>query len=257
MNTLTDNQASYPSLHGKVAVITGGATGIGAEIVKHLCLQKVIVTFIDIDIEHGKKLERTLSSHGYKVTFVSCDVTQVDRLQEIIYETALKFGRLDILINNAANDERHSMNDVTEQYWCKSIEVNLKPYFFASQAAYPYLKEQGGSIINLGSASWRKKQCGMPLYTTAKAAIEGLSRSLASDYGNDRIRVNTLIPGWVNTDKQLSKWLSPEVAQKTLQSQCIHQPIESSDIAKAALFLASDDSRMMTAQTLIIDAGWT
>lgn len=257
MKNNSNNQACYPSLQNKVAVVTGGATGVGAVMVKKLTYQGVKVTFIDIDIENGNHLEDELNNQGYATKFIPCDVTQVDKLQQVVVDTAEKFGRLDILINNAANDERHNIATVTEQYWQQSFDINLKPYFFASQAAYPFLKKSaGGSIINLGSASWRRKQCGMPLYTTAKAAIEGLSRSLASDFGNDRIRVNTLIPGWVKTDKQLAKWLSPDLAEKTQESQCIHEAIEPSDIANAALFLASDESKMMTAQTLIVDAGW-
>ncbi len=256
MTLISDTQAYYPSLKGKVAIVTGGASGIGSVIVKQLCYQGVEVTFIDIDISKGKQLESLLTGQGCKVRFTRCDVTNVNELQQSIQNTAQALGRLDILVNNAASDERHKMDDVNEAFWDKSFQINLKPYFFASQAAYPFMKKQGGSIINLGSASWRKKQCGMPLYTTAKAAIEGLSRSLAADYGNDYIRVNTLIPGWVKTDKQLEKWLSPDLLEETQDSQCIHHTLEPLDIAKGALFLASDESKMMTAQTLIIDAGW-
>lgn len=256
MSSIAESQAVYPSLKGKVAFVTGGATGIGAVIVKNLCFQGAKVTFVDIDKNSSEHLIKCLEQLGQTVTYCHCDVTDIKKLQQSIVDTANQHGRLDILINNAANDERHSIQDVDEAYWDQSISINLKPYFFAAQAAHPFLKHNGGSIINLGSASWRRKQPGMPLYTTAKAAIEGLTRSLASNFGNDYIRVNTLIPGWVKTDKQIAKWLSPDVAEKTQEAQCIHEPLEPIHIAKAVLFLASDDSKMMTAQTLIIDAGW-
>lgn len=251
-----ENQAIYPSLKGKVAFVTGGATGIGAVIVKQLCYQGVAVTFVDIDRENSEKVTAHLNELGHTVNFVYCDVTNIENLQQTLNNTALEFGGLDILVNNAANDERHNISEVDESYWDQSIAINLKPYFFAAQTAHQFMKKNGGSIINLGSASWRRKHPGMPLYTTAKAAIEGLTRSLASNLGNDFIRVNTLIPGWVKTDKQIAKWLSPDAAEKTQEAQCIHQALEPIDIAKATLFLASDDSRMMTATTLIIDAGW-
>lgn len=256
MSSFTNNQAIYPSLKGKTAFVTGGATGIGAVIVKQLCYQGVSVTFVDIDRENSEKVAANLTELGHNVNFVYCDITNIESLKNAITNTATEFGGLDILVNNAANDERHNIAEIDECYWDQSIAINLKPYFFAAQTAHPFMKENGGSIINLGSASWRRKQPGMPLYTTAKAAIEGLTRSLASNLGNDFIRVNTLIPGWVKTDKQIAKWLSPDAAEKTQEAQCIHKALEPIDIAKATLFLASDDSQMMTATTLIIDAGW-
>lgn len=256
MKPIDNNQAIYPSLKDKVAFVTGGATGIGAVIVKQLCYQGARVTFVDIDRDNGKKVVNHLTEIGLNANFIYCDVTDINKLQNIISDCAEQHGKIEILINNAANDERHSIDAVDESYWDHSISLNLKPYFFAAQAVHQHMKTSGGSIINLGSASWRRKQPGMPLYTTAKAAIEGLTRSLASNFGNDHIRVNTLIPGWVKTDKQIAKWLSPDVAEKTQEAQCIHKALEPIDIAKAALFLASDDSKMMTATTLIIDAGW-
>lgn len=252
----SNDQAIYPSLKNKVAFVTGGATGIGAVIVKQLCYQGAKVTFVDIDKVNANKVANHLTELGLEVQYIECDVTKISELQNIIADSAKKHGQIDILVNNAANDERHPIDTVNEDYWDHSIAINLKPYFFAAQAVHPFMKNHGGSIINLGSASWRRKQPGMPLYTTAKAAIEGLTRSLASNFGNDHIRVNTLIPGWVKTDKQIAKWLSPDVAEKTQEAQCIHKALEPIDIAKAALFLASDDSKMMTATTLIIDAGW-
>lgn len=252
----TQTQANYPSLKEKVAFITGGGTGIGAELVRFLCAQDVNVVFADIDNKPSEKLQQEMATAGKTARYINCDVTDTAQLKVAIDSAFNEFSRLDILVNNAADDERHDISNVDEDYWETSLNLNLKPYFFAAKAALPYLQKNGGSIINMGSASWRLKQPCMPLYTTAKAAIEGLTRSLASNLGKDKIRVNTLIPGWVKTEKQMSKWLNEEIVEETIKAQCIPQTLEPSDIAKAVLFLASDESKMMTAQTLIIDAGW-
>ncbi len=246
----------YPSLVGKRVFITGGGTGIGAEMVRRFAAQGALVTFVDRAQTPSEALARELSQ--YDVRFEQCDLRDIAHLQQIIENTGRERGPIGVLINNAADDTRHNIDEVTVEYWDDRLAVNLRPSFFAAQAVSHQMKEMnGGSIINMGSASWRIKQSCMPAYTSAKAAIEGMSRSLASAYGQHNIRVNTLVPGWVMTQRQMSHWLDPEVVETVKQQQCIHQTLKPVHIVNAALFLAADDSSMMTAQTLTIDAGWT
>ncbi|MBD3586906.1 SDR family oxidoreductase [Salinimonas sp. HHU 13199] len=246
----------YPSLVGKTVFITGGGTGIGAEMVRRFAMQGALVTFVDMAKTPSVELVGELSR--YDIRFEQCDLRDIAHLQQIIEKTGRERGPIGVLINNAADDTRHNIDEVTVEYWDDRLAVNLRPSFFAAQAVSQQMKEiNGGSIINMGSASWRIKQSCMPAYTSAKAAIEGMSRSLASAYGQHNIRVNTLVPGWVMTQRQMSHWLDPDVVETVKQQQCIHQTLEPSHIVNAALFLAADDSSMMTAQTLTIDAGWT
>lgn len=248
----------YHSLADKTVFITGGGTGIGAVMVKRFCEQHAKVAFVDMAKSQSESLCAELQGqYRYDPVFIHCDIRDIDALKSAIASTRDQFGDIGVLINNAADDTRHEAEDVTEEYWDDRLAVNLRPSFFTAQSVVEQMQRLGGgSIINVGSVSWRKKQTCMPAYTTAKAAIEGLSRSLAATYGKHRVRVNTLIPGWVMTERQMTHWLNPDIVKEVQQEQCIHETLMPDDIVDAALWLSSDDSKMMTAQTLIIDAGW-
>lgn len=249
----------YPSLRNKVVLITGGASGIGASLVEAFCRQGAKVAFIDIREAAAKTLVARLEQYQECSTpsFYHCDLVDIPLLQNTVAQVRKDLGPITVLINNAANDKRHDFREVTVDYWDERIAVNLRHHFFAAQAVYQDMCESGGgSIINLGSMSWYATQGGMPGYTSSKAAIEGLTRGLARDMGADNIRVNTLVPGWVMTERQLSLCASAEVSQTIRDSQCLKCSVVPEDIAAMALFLASDDSRMCTAQHFIVDGGW-
>jgi NAD(P)-dependent dehydrogenase (short-subunit alcohol dehydrogenase family) len=250
--------AIYPSLRDKVVFITGGGSGIGASMVENFCAQGAKVSFIDIDREASETLVDKMKSQGLHAPMFSyCDVCNIDRLQETIRAVADREGQLDILVNNAANDKRHAMADVTVEYWENRMHVNLRHQFFAVQAAYPFMqKAGGGSIINMGSGSWHGGQGGMPGYTSSKAAVEGLTRGLAADLGEYKIRVNCVVPGWIMTERQTRAWLTPETEQELMDKQCLKEKISPDDVARMVLWLAADDSRLCTNQMYIIDAGW-
>ena len=256
MNQSSDLQAVYPSLSDKIVFITGGGTGIGEVLVRKFAAQNARVIFVDMAVEQSESLVTELKGrHRYDVMFYQCNIAL---LTSILSDVADNVGNIAVLINNAADDTRHSVENLTVEYWDDRFAVNLRPSFFAAQSVAPQMKVRGGgSIINMGSASWRMKQSCMPAYTTAKAAIEGLSRSLAGALGGDNIRVNTLIPGWVMTERQMSHWANPDIVEEVKKEQCLHDTLRPTHIADAALFLAADESRMMTAQTLTVDAGWT
>ena len=240
--------ARYPSLAGRSVLVTGGASGIGASMVEHFAHQGARVAFLDVDAEAGTALaERT------HTRFVPADVTDIPALRGAIE----RVGAVDVLVNNAARDDRHNWADVTPEYWDQRIAVNLRHQFFATQAVAPAMVASGrGSIVNMGSTSWRIGIGGMPAYVASKAAIEALTRSFARDLGPHRIRVNCVLPGWVMTERQLSLWVGPEVEEKLKQVQCLPDRLYPPDIARMVLWLASDDSRMATNQTFVVDAGW-
>lgn len=246
--------ARYPSLQDRQVLVTGGATGIGACLVEQFVAQGAKVGFIDIAAEAGEALAARLPGSR----FVSADLTDIAALQEAIGQLRAQLGGLfTVLLNNAANDRRHSLESVTPADWDAGLQVNLKHQFFAAQALLPDMRSAGfGSIINFGSISWMLKQGGMPAYTTAKAAVQGLTRSLARDLGPHRIRVNTLAPGWVMTEKQLKHRVDDAARAEIARGQCINAPLMAEDIARMALFLAADDSAMCTAQDFIVDGGW-
>ena len=261
MNSHTDQptkKATYPSLADKHVFITGGGTGIGEVMVQRFSEQHAKVSFVDMAVEKSEALcQRLAGDYRYDANFIHCDIRNIDALKQAIEDARLEYGDIAVLINNAADDTRHELDSVTEEYWDDRLAVNLRPSFFTAQAVRAHMQRLGGgSIINVGSVSWRKKQTCMPAYTTAKAAVEGLSRSLAATFGQEHIRVNTLIPGWVMTARQMSHWLNPDIVKEVQQEQCLHETLMPEHIVDGALFLASDDSRMMTAQSLIIDAGW-
>ena len=251
--------AHYPSLADRVVLVTGGASGIGASMVEHFLAQGAKVAFLDIDQEAGKVLAATLAKRGpHDPLFIACDICDIDALQAAIARVRTHFGPIAVLVNNAANDLRHGMDTVSVASWDAGIAVNLRHQFFAAQAVAPEMRAlHGGSIINLGSISWMIKQGGMPVYTTSKSAIQGLTRSLARDLGPHGIRVNTLVPGWVMTEKQLRLWLDETSDRRIDENQCLPTRLEAADIARMALFLAADDSRMCTAQDFIVDGGWS
>ncbi len=249
--------ASYPSLENKVVIVTGGASGIGESIVEQFVIQKSKVAFIDIEEKLAKNLiERINKKYNTKPLFIKCDLKNIFELKDSIQQVKQDLGPISILINNAANDERHNIDDVTSEYWDDRMNINLKHYFFAIQSVYKDMKKLGkGTIVNIGSFSWMKGQGGMPGYTTAKSAIMGLTRTLARDLGIYNIRVNCIVPGWIITDRQKKLWLTPEIEIQQLEDQCIKRMLVPEDISKAVLFFASDQSSGCTAQNYVIDGG--
>ncbi len=249
--------ASYPSLARRTVLVTGGATGIGASLVEHFAAQGAFVGFVDIDATAGHALAAALSGADAPPLFVAADLTDIKALHAATDLVRRRFGPIAALMNNAANDRRHSIEATTPESWDAGIAVNLKHQFFAAQAVANDMKQAGGgSIVNFGSISWMLKQGGMPVYTTAKAAVQGLTRSLARDLGPFNIRVNTLVPGWVMTDKQVRLWVDDAARAEIARGQCINRPLLAEHIARMALFLAADDSAMCTAQDFVVDGGW-
>jgi NAD(P)-dependent dehydrogenase (short-subunit alcohol dehydrogenase family) len=250
--------AHYPSLAGRAVLITGGATGIGATLVEQFAAQGARVAFIDIERDAAEALVATLAGAGHPPFFVAADLTDIAALDAAIAAARRQLGPITVLLNNAANDQRHAIETVTSASWDAGIAVNLKHQFFAARNVAADMKAAGGgSIVNFGSISWKLKQGGMPVYTTAKAAAQGLTRSLARDFGPFNIRVNTLVPGWVMTDRQIRLWLDDKGRADIARGQCLSQPLLPLHIAHMALFLAADDSAMCTAQDFVVDAGWT
>ena len=250
--------ARYPSLVNRVVLITGGSTGIGETLVEQFVDQGARVGFIDIDVPNAQALVKRLTP-GAKTPplFVDADITQVSKLESAIDVVRERLGPVTVLLNNAANDQRHQIEATTSESWDAGIAVNLKHQFFAAKKVSADMKAAGGgSIINFGSGSWKLKQGGMPVYTTAKSAVQGLTRSLARDFGPFNIRVNTIVPGWVMTEKQKRLWLDERGKEDIARGQCINQPLMPMHIASMALFLAADDSAMCTAQDFIVDGGW-
>jgi NAD(P)-dependent dehydrogenase (short-subunit alcohol dehydrogenase family) len=242
----TDQRAIYPSLKGKRVLITGGGSGIGEGLVEGFARQGSDVTFFDICDNSHAVVERT----GAK--FVNLNLMEIAAVKA----AATEHGPFDVLVNNAANDDRHSIDAVTEEYWDDRMDVNLKHLFFCTQAVVKGMRERGGgSIVNLGSISWHLALPDLALYQTAKAAIEGLTRSLARDLGRDNIRVNCVVPGNVRTERQL-QWYTPEGEQEIVDAQCLDGRLMPEDVAALVMFLASDDAKLMTGHEYFIDAGW-
>ena len=250
---MSEQFAKYPSLKDRPVLVTGGASGIGAAIVEHFAGQGARVAFLDLDEDGGKAQAARTGAH-----FEPCDLRDIPALQQAVARATERVGRIAVLANNAARDDRHSWESVTPEYWDERMATNLRHQFFVAQAVAPGMIEAGGgSIINFGSVSWRIGQGGMPVYTTAKAAVEGLTRSLARDLGPRHIRVNTVIPGWIMTERQKSLWLTPEADADRARSQCIPDQLVPADVARLVLWLAADDSRMCTDQCWVVDGGWT
>jgi NAD(P)-dependent dehydrogenase (short-subunit alcohol dehydrogenase family) len=249
--------ASYPSLAGRVVLITGGGSGIGAAHTAHFCAQDARVAFIDIAVEPSRRLAEEIARSGRaQPLFVECDLRDIAALRDAVARIERELGPVRALINNAARDDRHRWEEVTPEYWDEVLQVNLRHQFFALQAVAPGMaKAGGGSIVNFGSISWMRKTTGMIGYTTAKAAIHGLTRVMARELGAQSIRVNAIVPGATHTERQRRLWWSEADVARFLDNQCLKFLVEPSDLARMALFLAADDSRAITAQSFIVDAG--
>jgi NAD(P)-dependent dehydrogenase (short-subunit alcohol dehydrogenase family) len=250
--------ASYPSLRGRAVLITGGATGIGESLVTHFAQQGSRVAFVDIDDESAKGLADSLAGAGWpKPLYLHCDLTDVAALQSAVRQALAVFGAIDVLVNNAANDQRHTVESVTPESFDASIAINLRPQFFAIQAVVPGMRAaQRGSIINMSSISWIIPTTGVPLYIAAKSAIVGLTRTLAHELGPHNIRVNAVLPGAIATERQKRLWYTPEYKAEILASQALKRDILPEDVARLVLFLAADDSSAITNQSYIVDGGW-
>lgn len=245
-------RAIYPSLAGKRVLITGGASGIGAALVESFAQQGAHVAFLDVNDDAGEALAKRLA----QVHYHHCDLRDLDALKACLDTVMEELGGVDILLNNAANDDRHAVGDVTPAYWEDRMATNLRHLFFAAQAVIPAMQANGGgAIINFGSISWHLGLGDLVLYQTAKAAIEGMTRGLARDLGRDNIRVTTIVPGNVQTPRQ-EMWYTPEGEAEIVAAQCLSERIQPVDVAALALFLASDDARMCTGHEYFIDAGW-
>jgi NAD(P)-dependent dehydrogenase (short-subunit alcohol dehydrogenase family) len=246
------NSAIYPSLSGKRVLVTGGATGIGAALVERFVQQDAHVAFVDVNHAAGHALAARLAG----THFVHCDLRDIDALKACLDGVRAELGGIDILLNNAANDDRHTVMEVTPDYWDDRMATNLRHLFFAAQAVVPAMQAAGGGvIINFGSISWHLGLADLVLYQTAKAAIEGMTRGLARDLGRDNIRVTTIVPGNVQTPRQ-EQWYTPEGEAEIVAAQCLSERIQPDDVAALALFLASDDARMCTGHEYFVDAGW-
>ena len=243
----------YLSLSGKTVFVTGGASGIGAEIVKAFAEQGAKVGFVDMDRQGSEALLAELT--GEQI-FVECDLRDIDALKVAFSKLAAKLGPAEVLVNNAARDDRHDWRDVTAEYWDERQNNNLRHMFFAIQAvADGMIAAGGGSIINMGSNSWWEAGGGFPAYTTAKAAVHGLTRTMARDLGSHRIRVNTVVPGWIMTERQKELWVTPEALAKQIERQCLPDPIDPIYVARMVLFLASDDSAACSANNFMVEGG--
>jgi NAD(P)-dependent dehydrogenase (short-subunit alcohol dehydrogenase family) len=250
--------ASYPSLRDRAVIVTGGATGIGESIVTQFARQGARVAFLDIQDQAARRLIEALEVEGCPApVYFHCDLTKVDKLQEAARLAMGELGTVDVLVNNAANDQRHSIDEVTEEFWDNSMAVNLRPQFFMIQAVAPAMMAAGrGSIINMSSIAWMIPATGLPVYAAAKAAIVGLTRTTAHELGPSNIRVNAVLPGAIATERQRRLWYTPEYKAKIEASQALKVEIVPDDVARLVLFLAADDSRAITSQSYIVDGGW-
>ena len=251
-------KVKYYDLENKRVFITGGGSGIGASIVEHFCEQGSEVYFVDINVEESKKLVDEMKNKKFKEpTFIECDLINIKLLQETISKILTEKGPINILINNAANDTRHKIDDVTVEYWDERINVNLRHFFFTVQAVKKSMIENnGGVIINMGSTSWMVGQGGMAAYTAAKSGVVGMTRSFARDLGEFSIRVNSVVPGWVMTQRQIDMWLNKESEEELMKKQCLKEKLMPNEIAQAVLFFSSDQSSGCTNQSYIVDKGW-
>jgi NAD(P)-dependent dehydrogenase (short-subunit alcohol dehydrogenase family) len=250
------HSAIYPSLTGKRVIVSGGGSGIGEAMVEAFARQGSAVGFVDIQESPSEQLIRRLADADIEPHFLRCDITDCEDYGQKIATLLARLGGCDVLINNAASDDRHTLDDVTPAYWDERMAVNLKHQFFAAKAVVPAMRTAGGgAIVNMGSISWHLGLKDLVVYQTAKAAIEGLTRSLARELGRDNIRVNTIVPGNVQTPRQM-KWYSPEGEAEIVAAQCLDGRIQPVDIAAMALFLAADDARYCTGHNYWVDAGW-
>ena len=244
--------ATYPSLKGKTVFITGGASGIGFELVRGFAAQGANVGFVDLHESNSQALSDT----AVNITHEICDLTNIEALQAALTKLASRLGPATVLVNNAANDDRHNWQDVTPAYWDERLQTKLRHQFFAIQCVAPGMTAAGGgSIINMGSNSWHETGGGFPAYATSKAAVHGLTRTMARDLGQHRIRVNTVVPGWIMTDRQKDLWATPEALESQRQRQCLPDLIEPIYVARMVIFLASDDAFMCSANNYMVEGG--
>lgn len=247
--------ATFHDLAGKSIFITGGGSGIGASLTEGFLQQGAKVAFVQRS-DSSAFCDEMEAKHGNRPLFIKCDITDIPALDAAISQTTEAHGTVQVLVNNAANDHRHSVGEVTEDFWDWSQSINLKAYFFACQSVAKGMKDNGGgSIINFSSISYMMGNPGYVSYTTANAGINGMSRSLARELGADNIRVNALAPGWVLTEKQLDKWATPDALKAHLERQCLKEHLAPQDIVDAVLFLGSNASRMITGQMMVVDGG--
>jgi NAD(P)-dependent dehydrogenase (short-subunit alcohol dehydrogenase family) len=250
--------ARFPSLQGRRVFVTGGGSGIGAAMVEAFVAQGALVAFVDVAAEASAALASRLQASGQRAPWWrACDVRDIAALQKAIAEAAAELGDFHVLVNNVASDDRHTLESVTPEYWDNRMAINERPAFFAIQAVVPGMRRLGqGSVINLGSTGWQTKGADYPCYAIAKSSVNGLTRGLAKSLGAYRIRVNTVSPGWVMTERQVEKWLTPAGEEEIARNQCLPDKLLPGDIAQMVLFLAADDGRMCTAQEFKVDAGW-
>ncbi len=250
--------AVYPSLRDRAVLVTGGATGIGESLVRHFAMQGARVAFFDVQDEPAVALRNELSTAGCTAPlYLHCDLTDVAALKENVKRVLAAHGTVDVLVNNAGNDQRHATEGVTAEFFDHTMAVNLRPYFFMAQAVIPAMKEAGrGAIVNLSSICWMIPSTGLPVYVTAKAAIVGLTRTLAHEYGPKGIRVNAVLPGAIVTEKQKRLVYTPEYKAEIMANQALKRDILPEDVARLVLFLAADDSSGITNQSYVVDGGW-
>lgn len=250
--------ASYPSLRDRAVLITGGGSGIGASMVEHFAAQGAQVAFLDVAEEPSRALAARLAECSlHAPLFVPCDLTDIAALREAIAQVEGELGPLGVLVNNASSDDRHHFGSITPEYWDARMAVNLRHQFFATQAVVPGMSVVGGgSIINMGSIGWIIPSVGQVAYVTAKAAIVGMTRTLAHELGLANIRVNCVMPGWILTERQRRLWVTPESLAKAIDAQALKRELEPADVARLVLFLGADDSSAITNQSYVVDGGW-
>lgn len=258
MHGAIDQPAMFPSLKGRSVFVSGGGSGIGESLVEHFCAQGAKVCFVDIAKEASMAVVERLKNAGHDAPhFIACDLRDIEALRLAVAEAGVKHGPIRVLVNNAGNDDRHTTESVTVDYWDNRMQINLRHQFFAAQAVRPQMRDAGGgSIINFGSITWMVGDPDCPAYVTAKAAVGGLTRALARELGPENIRVNCVLPGWVMTDRQVKLWLDEAGERQIAERQCLTSKLYPADIARMVLFLAADDSRMCTSQNYIVDGGW-
>ena len=250
------NTAIYPSLKDRLVVITGGGSGVGAGITEGFARQGARVVFLDFAVEPSRALEASLAHLSPAPIFQACDLRDIAQVEACFAAIIAEHGVVDVLINNAANDDRHSLGEITCAYWDERIAVNLRHLYFATQAVAAGMRARGqGVILNLGSLSWHLGMADLSIYETAKAGIEGMTRALARELGKDGVRVSCIVPGNVKTPRQ-ERWYTPEGEAEIVASQCLDGRLMPSDIAAVAMFLASDDARLITSHPVFVDAGW-
>jgi NAD(P)-dependent dehydrogenase (short-subunit alcohol dehydrogenase family) len=252
------NFATYPSLRGLVVVVTGGASGIGESIVEAFAMQGAQVVFLDIQDDSATRLiDRLGSSVITTPVYYRCDLTDIAALEGVMAEVLARFPAVDVLVNNAGNDTRHSLDDVTAEFWDAAIAINLRQQFFMAKAVIPAMRRAGrGSIINMSSIAWVIPSTDVPVYVTAKAGIVGMTRTMAHQLGADNIRVNCVMPGAIQTERQKRLWLTEAYRAEILSRQALKRMLEPEEVARLILFLASDDSSGITSQSHVIDGGW-